>query len=104
MQKRYILGLAKTGLVRVSLQEPTATIEYRVTWNERDAQWDVRRNGVDTNTSRRKKQSAIDLAIREAQAEVNTSRAKILVTTMEGRKVKTEWTRPVIADASGRNG
>jgi hypothetical protein len=91
MQKRPILGLSKP------LKAPLAglaTIDFRVTWNEATAAWDVKRNGVDIHASRRKRQSAIDLAIRKAQAEAATSQAKIIVTSLENGKAKTEWPLP----------
>jgi len=89
MQKRPILKLTKPVNIRLPQAGP---IDYRVIWNQAASQWDIRRNGVDTKTSRRKRQSAIDLAVRQAKAE--TAKVKITVTSVEGAKVKTEWTAP----------
>ena len=91
MEKRRTLSLSKPLTTRIG---GAATIDFRVSWNEAAATWDVTRNGVDLKTSRRKKQSAIDLAIRKAQAEMETSQAKIIVTSIEDRKAKTEWPLP----------
>lgn len=91
MQKRRTLSLSKPLSAPIG---GAATIEFRVIWNEAAAAWDITRNGVDLHVSRRKKQSAIDLAIRKAQAEMATSAAKIVVTSVEDRKKKTEWPLP----------
>ena len=86
--KRPTLRLNKA----VSLPADLLKIDYRVVWNEAAAQWDIKRNGLDTKNSRRKRQSAIDLAVRQAKAELDTAKGKITVSTVEGTKTKTEWT------------
>jgi hypothetical protein len=69
-------------------------IEYRIVWSERDAHWEIHRNGAKTGASRRKKQSALDLAIRAIQSEVKAPEAKIVVTSLKDRALKTEWVSP----------
>ena len=85
--KRPTLKLSKPVTVRV----PTLIVDYRVVWNEAASQWDIKRNGVDTKASRRKRQSAIDLAIRQAKTEAGAN-AKVTVSSVEATKTKTEWT------------
>jgi len=63
--KRPILRL-KAGAAAA----PVLRVEYRVVKQEPEAEWQILRNGVDTGKSRRKKQSAIDLAILDARAEL----------------------------------
>ena len=72
----------------------TAEIEYRVAWNEICAHWEILRNGTSTNTSRRKKRSAIDLAILAIQSEENPMEAKVIVTSLKNNILKTEWIGP----------
>lgn len=85
--KRPILRL-KAGAAAA----PVLRVEYRVVKQEPEAEWQILRNGVDTGKSRRKKQSAIDLAILDARAELGTAKAKVTVTVLEAGKVTTEWT------------
>jgi len=96
MQKRPILRLHADAAAKI----PLATIEFRVLWNETKAEWEIQRNGTDIESPRRKRQSAIDLAVRAARAEKAKTQAKVIVTTMDGRKAKTEWT----SDASAGRG
>ena len=86
--KRPLLKLNKA----VTLPAELLKIDYRVVWNEAGEQWDIRRNGVDTKNSRRKRQSAIDLAVRQAKAEMETAKGTITVSTVDGTAVKTQWT------------
>ena len=86
--KRPILKLSKAAKIPAELLK----IDYRVVWNEAAAQWDIRRNGVDTKNSRRKRQSAIDLAILKAKAEQETAKGTITVATLEDGKAKMQWT------------
>ena len=60
MQKRPILRLRTDAAVKIPL--PGITIEFRVLWNEAKAEWEIHRNGTALQSSRRKRQSAIDLA------------------------------------------
>jgi hypothetical protein len=68
-----------------------ADIEYRVVWSESNAHWEIQRNGAKTSTSRRKKQSAIDIAILACQSEVRSPEVKVIVTSSKNRILKTEW-------------
>jgi len=69
-----------------------ADVEYRVLWAQEKQGWDVHRNGKLTEVSARKKiKSAIDSAIRDAKAELETSGAIIVVTYLQGRKLETIW-------------
>ena len=78
------------GRKRISLK--IATVEYRVHWNEAAQAWDVLRNGVATGVSARKKRkSAVDSAIRDAKAELKTSKATVVVTCLQDRKLETVW-------------
>jgi hypothetical protein len=87
--KRPTLRL-KTGS-QISIKIPTKRIEYRVLKHESETEWTILRNGVSIGKPRRKKQSAIDMAIKDAQAERETSKAAITVTLFEAGKVTTEW-------------
>lgn len=69
----------------------TKRIEYRVLKHEPDAEWTVLRNGAATGMTRRKKQSAIDMAIKDARTELESSKAKITVTVHEIGKVTVAW-------------
>jgi hypothetical protein len=71
-----------------------ADIEYRLVWSEIDAHWEIYRNGAKTSASRRKKQSAIDMAILAIQAEEKSPDAKVIVTSLKDRTLKTEWAGP----------
>jgi hypothetical protein len=73
----------------------TSDIEYRVVWNQTHAQWEIHRNGAKTSNARRKKQSAVDLAISAIQAEVRPPEAKLIVTSLKDKTLKTEWVGPV---------
>ena len=69
-----------------------ADVEYRLRFNEVNQTWDVYRNGVATAVAGRKKRmSAIDSAIREAKAELETSEAVIMVTWLQGRTLEALW-------------
>jgi len=72
-----------------------ADVEYRVLWNEAKQEWNVYRNGAATEVSARKKRkSAVDSAIRDAKAELDTSKIIIVVTCQQGRKVEIVWKGP----------
>jgi len=71
-----------------------ADIEYRLVWSEIRAQWEIHRNGAKTSASRRKKQSAIDIAILAVQSEVRSPEMKVIVTSLKDRTLKTEWVSP----------
>jgi hypothetical protein len=70
-------------------------VEYRLKWDEGRLGWDVLRNGAMTDVSgRRKRKSAVDSAIRLAKAELEASKAVIMVTSLEGRKLQILWKAP----------
>lgn len=71
-----------------------ADIEYRVVWSEINAHWEIHRNGAKTSASRRKKQSAIDMAIFAIQSEAKPPEAKVIVTSLKDKILKTEWVEP----------
>jgi hypothetical protein len=72
-----------------------ADVEYRVLWNKANQEWDCLRNGAPTGSSaRKKKQSAIDSAVRDAKAELENSDATIMVICVEARKIETVWKGP----------
>ncbi|HKB96986.1 MAG TPA: hypothetical protein VKB94_09055 [Rhizomicrobium sp.] len=84
-----IAGGRKSGSLKI------ADVEYRVLWNEAGQEWSVFRNGAATGVSARKKRkSAVDSAIRDAKAELETSQAIIVVTCLQGRKLETLWKTP----------
>jgi hypothetical protein len=84
-----IVGVRKRRFLKI------ADVEYRVLWNEAKQEWDVFRNGAATDVSARKKRmSAVDSAIRDARAELETSEAVIVVTCLRGRKLETVWKGP----------
>jgi hypothetical protein len=69
-----------------------ADVEYRLLFNEANQAWDVYRNGVATAVAGRKKRtSAVDSAIRDAKAELETSEAVIMLTWLQGRTLETLW-------------
>ncbi len=72
-----------------------ADVEYRVVLNKATMEWNVFRNGAATDVAaRKKKQSAVDSAVRDAQAEVAASNAVVVVTCVDGRKTATVWKGP----------
>jgi len=76
--------------IRVHRAQEIADVEYRVTWNEAAQGRDAVRNGAATEVrARKKKKSAIDSTIRDAKAELKTSATKIIVTSLEDRKLET---------------
>jgi hypothetical protein len=80
---------------RKTLSLKTADVEYRVRRNERTRFWDVLRNGIATEVSARKKRmSAVASAIRDAKAELETSKGSIVVTCLEGQRLETLWKCP----------
>ena len=84
---------ATGGRKRLSLK--IADVEYRVLWDEAKQAWDVLRNGAATAVSARKKRkSAVDSAILDARGELAVSKAVIVVTCLEGRKLETLWKGP----------
>jgi hypothetical protein len=93
------LAIAKISRPILGIRNPRAAkiadVEYRVIWNEEAQGWDGLRNGAATDVrARKKKKSAIDSAIRDAKEELKTSEAKIIVTSLEGRKLETVWKSP----------
>jgi hypothetical protein len=68
-----------------------ADIEYQVVWSETAAQWEIHRNGVKTNASRRKKQSAIDRAIIAVLSELISPEARAVVTSLKEGTIQIEW-------------
>jgi len=82
----------------LSLKAPVspiaADIEYRLVWSEIRAQWEIHRNGAKTSASRRKKQSALDMAILAIRSEANSPDVKVIVTSLKDRILKTEWVGP----------
>jgi len=66
-------------------------IEYRVVWNDASAHWEIYRNAAKTGKSRRKKQSAIDMAIIAIRAEERSPEAKAIVVSLKDRILKIEW-------------
>ena len=69
-----------------------ADVEYRLLFNEINQAWDVHRNGVATAVvGRKKRASAIDSAIRDAKAELETSEGVIMVTCLRGRTLEALW-------------
>jgi hypothetical protein len=93
------MAIAKKSRPLLGIRNPRAAkiadVEYRVIWNEEAQGWDALRNGAATDVcARKKKKSAIDSAIRDAKEELKTSEAKIIVTSLEGRKLETVWKGP----------
>lgn len=84
-ERRRILGL------KSSVRPSWAVLEYRLIWNGTSGVWDIFRNGVNTGTSRRKKQSAVDLAILAIQSDRALSGAKTTVVSVKDELSKIEW-------------
>ena len=84
-ERRSILGL------KSSVRPSWAVLEYRLIWNGTSGVWDILRNGVNTGTSRRKKQSAVDLAVLAIQADQALSGAKTTVVSVKDELLKIEW-------------
>lgn len=82
---RKILGL------KSSVRPSWAVLEYRLIWNGTSGEWDVFRNGVNTGMSRRKKQSAIDLAVLAIRGDQGLSGAKTTVVSVKDALSKVEW-------------
>lgn len=82
---RKILGL------KSPVQSCRVVLEYRLIWNGKSGEWDIFRNGVSTGTSRRKKQSAIDLAVLAIRADQALVGAKSTVVSVKGALSKIEW-------------
>lgn len=82
---RKILGL------KSSVRPSWAVLEYRLIWNATSGEWDVFRNGVNTGMSRRKKQSAIDLAVLAIRGDQTLSGAKTSVVSVKDALSKIEW-------------
>ena len=69
-----------------------ADVEYRVLWNEVELGWDVFRNGAATKVlARKKRKSAVDLAVQDAKTELAAGGASVVVTCLQGRKIETLW-------------
>lgn len=89
--------ITRERTARIGIPDPVkaADIEFRVVLNKAKMEWNVFRNGVATDvSSRKKKQSAVDSAVRDAKAELDGSNAYIVVTCVEGRKIETVWRGP----------
>jgi hypothetical protein len=80
--------------LKVPASHIAAEIEYRVVWSEINAHWEIHRNGDKTSASRRKKQSAIDMAILAIKSEERSPGAKVIVTSLKDRALKIEWVDP----------
>lgn len=81
-------------ILRLKVPAPAADIEYRIVWNQVSAHWEIHRNGAKTDAARRKKQSAIDIAIQTIQSEKRPPGTKAIVTSFKDRTLKTEWVAP----------
>jgi len=86
---RRILGL------KSSVQPKWAVLEYRLVWNEPAGQWDIYRNGLKTDSARRKKRSAVDLAILAIGADKSLAGAKASVVSVRDGVLRTEWSAPL---------
>jgi hypothetical protein len=79
-------------LPRKTLALKGAPVEYRVVFNEVEKVWDVYRNGAPTGIrARRKRISAVDSAIRNAKAELETAGMRISVTCLRDGVLETVW-------------
>jgi hypothetical protein len=89
IERKTLEHTARTGTRSFA---KVADVEYRVVLNKIKMEWNVFRNGTGTNVSaRKKKQSAVDSAVRDASAELATSNADIVVMCVEGRKTEIVW-------------
>ena len=84
---RKILGL------KSSVKPNWAVLEYRLVWSEPAGQWEIYRNGVKTSSARRKKQSAVDLAIFAIGKDKSLGGANARVLSVRDGQVRTEWER-----------
>lgn len=66
-------------------------VEYRIIWNQDNAAWEVFRDGMDTGLSRRKKQSAIDIALQAVEKAGETRTANVKIVSVRDRKLIVEW-------------
>jgi hypothetical protein len=85
LKPRKILGL------KPSIRSNWAVLEYRVIWNGACEEWVIYRNGTRTGKTRRKKQSAIDLAIIAIREDQSLTDAKATVVSIRDGVAKTEW-------------
>lgn len=93
------MAILKKPRPRLGLPNPRALkiadVEYRLVWDEKVQGWDVLRNGAVTDIrARKKRKSAVDSAIRDAKAELETSATTIIVTCLQDRKLETLWRGP----------
>jgi hypothetical protein len=93
MTARPILRL-KTSSESLRRGEDKADVTYKVEWNEKDSQWVTLRNEANTQLSRKKRQSAIALAIRQAKAEKHGI-GRVAVLSLAAGKAKLEWSGSV---------
>jgi hypothetical protein len=93
MTTRQILRL-KTGSAGLRRAEDAPDVTYKVEWNEKTSQWDTLRNDANTQLSRKKRQSAVALAIRLAKAEQHGI-GKVSVFSLAAGKAKIEWSGSV---------
>ncbi len=93
----------KTIKLKMPASTVSAGIEYRIVWSETDAHWDIYRNGSKTGASRRKKQSAVDMAILAIRAEERSPQMNAVVVSLEDGIMKIEWSDPpnAVAAAGG---
>ena len=84
--------LSPVSSARPRLSLKISRIEYRIQWDDAAGTWDVLRNGIATDVvARRKRNSAVASAIRDAKAEFKTSNGTVVVTCIEGGKLETLW-------------
>lgn len=88
-----ILKERKTLSLKRPIVSNIVMLEYRLIWNEKSLEWDIYRNGVKTGLARRKKQSAIDMAILSVQSEEEVLRKNGKVVSMKDRMLTVEWTQ-----------
>jgi hypothetical protein len=73
----------KTAEVDRQMSNPCPDVEYRVVWNRFESRWEIHRNGVATGVSRRKKQPAIDVAIRALLDEKEMPKGDVVVKALK---------------------
>lgn len=85
-----------TSRKTLTLKNPALAkpLEYRVVWNGTTAEWEIYRNGVKTGQARRKKQSAIDMAVLAIKSDESFAAAKAVVVSVKDGAHQAEWTRP----------
>jgi hypothetical protein len=89
LKQRKIISLGKP------LRKDYAVLEYRIVWNDVSWEWGILRNGTSTGLARRKKQSALDIAILAIQNDENASQMKAKIVSLKDGLSKIEWTSSV---------